>query len=92
MGKLPRYLIKQRIHIIERHFLGPYSEYGTSVVQTQGARLLKQRAQNTRKEIVSEVIVHFICACLFKFGVNVPVISNLYFWKFHFPLRFLKSM
>ena len=63
MGKLHRNLIKHCIHIIERHFLGPHSEYGASVVQTQGARLLKQRAQNTRKKIVSEVIVHFICAC-----------------------------
>ena len=50
MSKLHRILIKHRISIMEWHFFGPHSEYGVSVVHTPGARLLKQRAQNTREK------------------------------------------
>ena len=70
---------------MERHFFGPRSEYGASVVQTQGARLLKPRAQNTRKKIVSEVNVHFRCACF-----NTKKIANLkgFYWESYKKYKF----
>ena len=48
---------------MKQHFFGPYTEYGASGVQIQWVILFKRTAQNRRERLVSEVFVHFICAC-----------------------------